>query len=151
MKRILIATDGSPHAKEACAFGLEFAEHEGAEVVLVHVLSALDPVEQVEGHLGVPHRIAAPDADAALRDTAAAAEARGVSVRVELLVGLPEDEVVALAKEVDADLIVVGSRGLGTLKGALLGSVSRGVLANADRPVLVVKSVPVHAERAAGS
>jgi nucleotide-binding universal stress UspA family protein len=49
---------------------------------------------------------------------------------------------VAYADLVDADLIVVGSRGHGSISGALIGSVSRGVLHGTKRPVLIVREVP---------
>ncbi len=140
MKRILIATDGSPHAKEAVELGVELAELEGAEVVAVHVLTALDPVAREEGRRSVPHSISTPADDAALREAAEVAAQHGVPCTLELLVGLPEEEIRSLAAAVEADIVVVGSRGLGRVKGALLGSVSRAVLAHTDRPVLVVKS-----------
>jgi nucleotide-binding universal stress UspA family protein len=56
----------------------------------------------------------------------------------EILEGEAPEQIAELAKTRDAQVIVVGSRGLGAVKGALLGSVSSGVLHRADRPVLVV-------------
>jgi len=55
-----------------------------------------------------------------------------------LLAGDPADEIVAYADSVDADVIVVGTRGHGPIAGALLGSVSQRVLRDARLPVLVV-------------
>jgi nucleotide-binding universal stress UspA family protein len=57
--------------------------------------------------------------------------------------------IVAVADEVDARAIVLGTRGLTGLKSAVLGSVSHAVLSHSDRPVLVVPSPQVAAERAA--
>ena len=54
------------------------------------------------------------------------------------MAGDPVNEILALADSIDADLIVVGRRGRGTLASALLGSVSGAVLRDARRPVLVV-------------
>ena len=61
----------------------------------------------------------------------------GVEAEAEVLEGDPAERIVELARLRDVDLIVVGSRGLGTLAGLLLGSVSRDVMHHADRPVLV--------------
>jgi nucleotide-binding universal stress UspA family protein len=75
----------------------------------------------------------------ALDEAAALAADAGVTVSTELLTGDPVDEIVAHADSMDADLIVVGSRGHGAVASVLLGSVSQGVLHEARRPVLVVR------------
>jgi nucleotide-binding universal stress UspA family protein len=62
------------------------------------------------------------------------------SLQRQVVVGHPVDEIVGAAGGPDVDLIVVGSRGLGTIKRFLLGSISEGVLRHADRPVLIVKT-----------
>jgi nucleotide-binding universal stress UspA family protein len=136
VKPIVIATDGSDEAKEAVRLGVELAADEGAEVVLAHVVQVFDPLERAPGS---PHRVPAAADDEALREASAIAEAAGVPATLELLLGLPEDEIVALADDLDASVVVVGSRGQSGLRGALLGSVSRAVVKNAKRPVLVVK------------
>ena len=68
---------------------------------------------------------------------AGVAHTAGVEAETEVLDGEPAKRILELARLRDVDLIVVGSRGLGALAGALLGSVSRDVLHHADRPVLV--------------
>jgi nucleotide-binding universal stress UspA family protein len=87
---------------------------------------------------------------ACLDDALRRAEELGVDAKTRLLAGQPADEIVAYADSIDADLVVVGSRGHGAVASALLGSVSRGVLHESRRPVLVVRGsgVPATAARA---
>jgi nucleotide-binding universal stress UspA family protein len=85
----------------------------------------------------VPHPLTAADR-ASLAVAVTIADEHGVPASTELLTGNPADEIVAYADSIDADVIVVGSRGLGAITSALLGSVSHGVLREARRPVLVV-------------
>ena len=72
-----------------------------------------------------------------------------MTAHTRLLRGDPADEIVAYADTVDADLIVVGSRGHGAVASALLGSVSRGILREARRPVLVVRGAAARRSRVA--
>lgn len=144
MKRILIATDGSPSALQAIGVGLDLAEEEGAEALFVHVAPTKDvlPVAGVGMvPVSVPHELDESDRSS-LDDAVRIAEELGLEAQTKLLVGDPAKEIVAYANSVDADLIVVGSRGFGAISGALLGSVSRSVLHRTSRPVLIVRQVP---------
>ncbi|MNR36447.1 Stress response protein NhaX [compost metagenome] len=66
-------------------------------------------------------------------------EAEGLNATVELLQGSPAEVILAYAKEHGADVIVIGSRGLGGIREFVLGSVSHNVVQSARIPVLVVK------------
>jgi nucleotide-binding universal stress UspA family protein len=140
MKKILIATDGSASSAEAVGFGIELAAEHEAEVIFVHVVPAVDVVPTaVFGMTGAfPHEPSAYDREL-LDDAAALAAEHGVVSTTALLRGEIVDEIVAFADSHDADLIVVGTRGHGAIAGALLGSVSRGILRETKRPVLVVR------------
>jgi nucleotide-binding universal stress UspA family protein len=152
MKTILIATDGSPSAREAVAFGLELAAEQSAEAVVVHVVPALDIVTTSGfGMMGaLPHPPSAYDR-VALDDASTIAEELGISARTELLTGNPVDEIVAYADSITADVIVVGSRGHGAVASALLGSISQGVLHEARRPVLVVRRAQTRVDQPAAA
>ena len=82
----------------------------------------------------------------ALQEAVADAESRGIHADYDLLEGDPGERILELARSRDVDLIVIGSRGLGALASVILGSGSKRVLHDADRPVLVVNepaAVPV--------
>lgn len=138
MKKIVIAYDGSDHADRALDRAAELASS-GAELVVVSAgrLVALshDPA------LGT----AAADPIEAewARETLDRARARlagtGVSVRTVEGHGDPADAVVRQAGDEDADLIVVGTRGLNVAQRALLGSVSTRIVHHAHCDVLVVR------------
>jgi nucleotide-binding universal stress UspA family protein len=146
MKKILIATDGSPSAVEALDMGLELAAEQQADVTFIHVLP---PDEFIVGRAGpgrpIPHHVEMDESETALLQAAEAAEKAGVSYTLERVSGETVDEIVAVANALDVDLIVVGSRGRGPLAGAILGSVSRGMLKKAKRPVLIVRGAGVPA------
>jgi nucleotide-binding universal stress UspA family protein len=146
MRNILIATDGSPSAREAVEFGLDLAAEQSASVTFVTVVAEADIVPIGGFGLGfaasVPHEVR-KDEERPLDEAHELAEQAGVTARQRLLQGDPADEIVAYADVIDADLIVVGSRGHGAIAGTLLGSVSRGVLREARRPVLVVRGTSV--------
>lgn len=138
--KILIATDGSPAARDAVAFGLELAAKQSAEVIVVHVAPALDVMPSAGFGMpaALPHPLTAHDR-VALEEASTAAGEADVRARTELLTGNPVDEIVAFADSIDADMIVVGSRGHSAVASAFLGSVSQGVLHEARRPVLVYR------------
>ena len=141
MKKILIATDGSATARAAIDAGIELAGEDHAEVVFVHVTSLLEfaPTNGSEA----PERLPRVETDTILCQALERARERGIRATAELLIGYAPKQIVRLAREIDADLIVLGSRGLGRVKSAVLGSTSREVLTKADRPVMIVRETGV--------
>jgi nucleotide-binding universal stress UspA family protein len=136
MKKILVATDGSGNSRHALGDALELAESTGAAVTILYVrhaplLALGDPFYQRT--LTAELR----KANETLGVAAAVAHEMRVEAETEVLESDPADRILELARVRDVDLIVVGSRGLGLLTGALLGSVSSDVVRRADRPVLV--------------
>jgi len=143
MKLLLIATDGSAAAQVAVEDGVELARDLDGRVLFVYVKP------RPSGLLGEPfyqRRLTqeAADARAAITTAMETAAKENVDCDWEILEGEPAGEIIAIASERHADLIVVGSRGFGAITGTLLGSVSRAVVHDADRPVLVARQRKRH-------
>jgi nucleotide-binding universal stress UspA family protein len=140
MRTILIATDGSPAAREAVEYGLELAEAEHATATLLQVIPPVDWTQLDRGAVirPVPDEIE-KRRGFALDEAAVLAAQHGVTVSFEVVAGVPADEIVAFADNHDVDLTVIGSRGRGAVASALMGSVSQAVVHESRRPVLVVR------------
>jgi nucleotide-binding universal stress UspA family protein len=140
-KSIVWASDGSGLAKKAFPLVKELARSDGAKITIVHV------VERVEGigAVGLPRRADEDEVQAELREQAAALEREGFTTSLDIRgdVGVrPAHEIVSVAREVHADLIVAGSRGHTAIGGLLLGSVTTRLLHISPCPVLVVPPDP---------
>ena len=138
MKTIMVGTDGSPGARVAVRLAIELAHETGASLTFVGVRLPPLPV------LGEPYyqRTLTDDLTRvrnAIRDAATEAELHGITAEYELLEGDPATELIRLATFRNADMIIVGSRGRGAFLSAVLGSVSRRVVHEANCPVLVAK------------
>lgn len=144
MRTILIARDGSESGRAALETGLELAADEGAEAVCVHVISVVDFGMRWDAGLDEPpERVPRPEDEPVLAEAIELGAERGVNVQAELLIGYPAKQIARLANDIDADVIIVGSRALGSFKRAVLGSTSRELLSLTGRPVLIVSAAGV--------
>ena len=149
--KILLATDGSEEAASAARTAADLAQKTGSElhVVLVELSTAyvgMGPPEIAD--IPAPEQEELDEEAQGLLDTQVRQiKADGGTVaRAYLRLGRPDVEIVALAEELGAGLIVVGSRGLGGIRRALMGSVSDSVVRHAHCPVLVVRKEKPHIE-----
>ena len=152
--RILLATDGSENVAHAADVAVQLSKVTGSELHVVYVgedaysatliypetidpggVQPEDPVllEQLQQQFEqMSHRVLETETE----------KVRGVGGTVtqsHLRMGKADIEIVNLAEELGAGLVVVGSRGLGGIKRALMGSVSDSVVRHAHCPVLVVR------------
>lgn len=139
--KILLATDGSKDAELATKAAVELANTTRSELHVVYVGEfASSPHSYPVGELRqmierVTHRTRSVLGERIALIAAAGGGVSGEHVRV----GQPAEEIVDLAEEIGAGLIVMGSRGLGGVRRALTGSVSDSVVRHAHCPVLVVR------------
>ncbi len=139
--KILVPTDFSEQADRAVETAESLAKSVGAEIHLLHVVHL--PVTAVTPEAGVVpvgfwqdlRGFAQKKLDAAR----AAIEQQGLRCRAEIVEDVPGFAIAAAAKRLDADLIVMGSRGLTGLKHVVLGSVAERTVRSAECPVLTVK------------
>lgn len=144
-RRILVPVDGSANSMRALAWATMICRCTGALMTVMH---AVDPT--IAGHVKiVSSPRAAHDIEEDIVESArkwagalALSVAQTPADQVIVTEGEPADEVLKAATESGADLIVMGSRGVGAVRRRLVGSVARAVLSRARCPVLVVVAHP---------
>ncbi len=175
IKTILVATDGSGHAKKAIDLAADIAGKYGARMVILHVLLRHTSESDIEA---LCKENAMPDAlekkfeemrkaflevvavsydvgpliipvtddvlndvgDLILNDAKQRAASKGVEeVSAHIADGPPAETIIAAAEKENADMIVIGSRGLGSIAGLFMGSISHKVNHLSDRTCVMVK------------
>ena len=141
--RILLATDGSEEAELAALRAVDLAQSTDSELHVVHVRVVPIFLQSYPGTLGYERKLYEQIEDTSrelLRKQSLRVKAAGGSVvGTHLRMGAVALEIVALAEELGVGLIVMGCRGLGGVRRALMGSVSDSVVRHAHCPVLVVR------------
>jgi nucleotide-binding universal stress UspA family protein len=141
--KILLATDDSEEAKLAATTAADLAKRTGSELHVVSVALEYPYVYDAYYNLGRTEEVerSRQEAQKVLdEEVRKVGEAEGTVTKSHLEVGAVDEEIVVLAEEVGADLIVLGSRGLGGIRRALMGSVSDSVVRHAHCPVMVIRS-----------
>ena len=138
-KRVLVALDGSPSSEAVLRFLLEIAGPLEMKLILLRVLEPIPPMP-IEG----TRHVTLDDVEARRRDAeeylaplAATLHARGVNVTYAVRRGRPADEILAAAREDNADLIAMATHGRTGLGRVLFGSVAEAVLRHATVPVFL--------------
>jgi nucleotide-binding universal stress UspA family protein len=160
VQNILVPIDYSEHSQQALQWGASLAEKYGAKLLLLHVIPrAVEEVFREGGTFVSPtssfHEVKTLDiqpsrrqpliidlvdtADPALRDFAAKHLKDMTPGQVKIAVGTPAEEILRVAREEKADLIVMGTYGRTGVRHLLLGSVAEAVTHHAPCPVFTVR------------
>jgi nucleotide-binding universal stress UspA family protein len=140
MAHILIAVDGSPASLHALEYGASLAARLGGGVLLLHVLpQVLLPLGGASGALAELQETLREEGTRLLGALEDKVRAHGVGVATELATGEPASLISERAEAPDVELVVMGSRGQGTVARLLLGSVASKVVHLCTRPVVVVR------------
>lgn len=146
-KKILIPVDGSKHSRKAIEFAAGIAQKDDSALYLIHVvqnkeippeiLRYIDD-ERIDGSLG---KISAKlIAEGILKAAQELVKDKGLKIEKAMVFrGDPAEEIVKFARNNKIDVIIIGSRGLGRIKGMLLGSVSSKVCHLAECTCVTVK------------
>ncbi len=150
-RRILVASDLSEASLPALRAGLDLARRMDAEVILLHVTEP--PFDPPRWHVSFRERVGSFDSSDLEKVKTAARRAlekfledaqehlrERISARVEVVSGQPAPAITAMARELGADLVVVGTHGRTGLSHAILGSVAEKVVRSAPCAVLTVRS-----------
>ena len=151
-KKILVAYDGSDQSKHAIDYAADMANSSASTLVILTVVPKVTlPVFPDEGFGTLPVSSTQDWADYQDKMSASYKKSQEDAVKdlkdhypklavgAILLEGRPSSTIVEQAEKNQADLIVIGSRGLGGISGWILGSTSRRVVESCTKPVLVIK------------
>jgi nucleotide-binding universal stress UspA family protein len=135
--KVLLATDGSEEAELAATTAADLANSTDSELHVVHVGEFVPTIlAQTEVQPGQLDRQARELLDEQVRRVEGAG---GTIKEAHLRLGRADEEILEVAEDISAGLIVMGSRGRGRVRRALLGSVSDSVVRHAHCPVTIVR------------
>lgn len=149
-KKFLVGVDGSEHGWKALDVAAELAKASEAELLVVHVVPpeslprGLQQFAKVEGmpieEVSARYRFERSIGDNITNEAEARARKRGLTrIATRVVEGNPADQIVEQARSDGADMLFLGSRGLGDVKGLLMGSVSHKVMHLAPCTCVAVK------------
>jgi nucleotide-binding universal stress UspA family protein len=137
-KKILHANDGSENAFSAFALALKIAKESGAELHMVSV-EEIDYLPETMEDVREETAVAARRFHAVVNRSRAMAEECQVQLKTHVVAGHPVRDIVDLARDLKADLLVVGASGHSALYDRMIGSRADRIVHLAPCPVLVVK------------
>jgi len=148
-KKILCAVDFSDHSPKVADYAMALAKSTGAKLVCVYVAPSLSqyvgfqvPPSSIESFVGE----IVTGADSSMK-AYLAQYFQGIDASGKVLVGYPAEEIINLAEDEKADLIIMGTHGRKGIDRILFGSVAEKIVKNARCPVLTVRPDPMGAAK----
>jgi nucleotide-binding universal stress UspA family protein len=142
IKKIICPTDFSDPSYEGLKVAREFAEHFSAELILVHILfpgPIVPGVAEPGFHIPAALKAMQETAEKTLEDLTRKKMFEDITVRTLVINGKPAYEIIKLAGEEDADIIVIATHGESGWQKFLFGSVTAKVIRMASCPVLTIR------------
>ncbi len=143
LANILVAVDGSSHAKKALDLAVGLAKTMGSHITIIYVVHARIYLAVQEAGVNTAIQNLIEDlkeyGKKVLEEAKVTAQEAGVQVDTLLVRGFPAEEILKKSEAGKYDMIVIGSRGRTSAKALLLGSISDSVSHHAKCPVLIVK------------
>ncbi len=138
LKNILVATDGSDHARKAIGYASDIAAKYKAMIYLIHVVPPMHSVAEVD--VKKLQDIQQTMAKQIIEEAETEVKKKGVeSYQSTILQGQPAREIIEFARKNSVDMIVMGSHGAGKVETLMLGSVSNKVCHLAECTCVTVK------------
>jgi nucleotide-binding universal stress UspA family protein len=137
LRTIVVGVDGSAGAAEALRWAADLARQTGAHLVAVHAFEPLAWIGRAEPPLDFV-RLADEVGRRLAQEWCSGIEASGVELSTVVIDDEPTIALTQAAEQHEADLVVVGTRGLGRIKRIVLGSVARKLPEVAGRPVTII-------------
>ncbi len=143
MKKFAVLVDGSDPSMRAAKYTAELASAVGATVEIIHVMnldSRLNAVSTLKSDY--TPEIVLEESRAQGRQILEEAKAlfpETIELYLRLVTGRPVEKALDFCQEMQPDLVIIGARGLGGIKGAVLGSISTALLENMECPLLIIK------------
>ena len=148
IKKILVATDDSEPAQKALTYAIDLAATLRASLTAIHVVD----MPSIVGRQAVPEKVSPTHlfepvedymkqaAETFMADLRTSCSQQGIHFEGIIKTGHPVEEIAKTARDIHADMIILGSHGRGALGSALLGSITLGVIhQDMHIPVLIVK------------
>lgn len=139
MKKILVATDGSPYSEKAIEKAIELAKKDDVEIIVVNVAEDYCPMGLAEMDCNTIRDLVMKESKGIISSALEKFQSAGIAARGIIETGSPADTIIELAKREKTDEIVIATHGRHGAKKFVMGSVTERVIEFAPCPVLVVK------------